>query len=175
MAYRKKSNLSTPLLLILVLILGFTWLRPKLAEFQEKQDTLSRLQTELQETSTQIQLDTPLIDLTATDREFLDNSIPQGFDQDFLIDTIRKIAEDNQLSEITNISFQRSSAETTQQIKAVQISINGRTTYPRLETFIEDLENNSRFFNIQSLSTTLNEVENRVESTFSIQLESYYS
>lgn len=153
------------------------WLRPKYEELQNKQAALEVLQQELADTNSQVDLENSTVDLnlTATDRELLESGIPQGFDQDFLIETIQDIAEDNQIMSISNISFQRSSAETTQQIKAIQMTLNARTNYNNLQNFIEDLENDTRYFNIKSFSTNLNTLEDRTEATFSIQLESYYS
>ena len=153
------------------------WLRPKYEELQNKQAALEVLQQELADTNSQVDLENSTVDLnlTATDRELLESGIPQGFDQDFLIETIQDIAEDNQITSISNISFQRSSAETTQQIKAIQMTLNARTNYNNLQNFIEDLENDTRYFNIKSFSTNLNTLEDRTEATFSIQLESYYS
>lgn len=173
----RKKSLLTPLLLILLIVLGFMWLRPKYEELQNKQAALEVLQQELADTNSQVDLENSTVDLnlTATDRELLENGIPQGFDQDFLIETIQDIAEDNQITSISNISFQRSSAETTQQIKAIQMTLNARTNYNNLQNFIEDLENDTRYFNIKSFSTNLNTLEDRTEATFSIQLESYYS
>lgn len=171
----KKRNITTPLLLILLILLGFTWLKPKYEEMQTKQESLDSLEQELSETTTQVNLDTPIIDLTATDRELLDNAIPQGFDQEFILDTIQNIADNNQISNLSNISFQRTNAETTQQIKAVQITINAQTNFLNLQNFLEDLENNTRFFNVKSFSTSLNTLDGRTEANFSIQLESYYS
>jgi Tfp pilus assembly protein PilO len=173
----RKKSLLTPLLLILLIVLGFMWLRPKYEELQNKQAALEVLQQELADTNSQVDLENSTVDLnlTATDRELLESGIPQGFDQDFLIETIQDIAEDNQIMSISNISFQRSSAETTQQIKAIQMTLNARTNYNNLQNFIEDLENDTRYFNIKSFSTNLNTLEDRTEATFSIQLESYYS
>ncbi len=153
------------------------WVRPKYEEYQNKQVTLESLEQELAETNSQVNLDDTTIDLdiTAADRELLENAIPQGFDQDFLIETIQEIAEENQVNNLTNISFQRSTAETSQQIKAIQITINAETNYNNLQDFMEQLENHPRYFNVKSFSTNLNTIEDTTRATFSIQLESYYS
>ena len=79
------------------------WLRPKYEELQNKQAALEVLQQELADTNSQVDLENSTVDLnlTATDRELLESGIPQGFDQDFLIETIQDIAEDNQISSIS--------------------------------------------------------------------------
>lgn len=171
----KKRNTTTPLLLILLLILGFSWIKPKYDEVNTKQESLANLRNELAQTTTQINLDSPIINLTATQRELLDSAIPQGFDQESILNTIQNIADQNRISNLSNISFQRSNAESTQQIKAIQITINAQTNLLNLQGFIEDLENNNRFFNIKSFSTSLNTLDERTEANFSIQIESYYS
>lgn len=173
----KKRTFTTPLILILLIIVAFAWVKPKYEELQSKQIALEILEEELANTNSQLNLDSTSIDLnlTATDKELLENAIPQGFDQDFLIQTLQSIATDNQINNITNISFQRTTAETSQQIKAIQLTINARANYQNIQDFIEQLENHPRYFNVKSFSNNLNTIEDRTESTFSIQLESYYS
>jgi Tfp pilus assembly protein PilO len=173
----KKRTFTTPLILILLIVIGFAWVKPNYEELQNKQVTLENLEAELANTNSQVNLESSNIDLdlTATDKELLENAIPQGFDQDFLIQTLQNIASDNQINNITNISFQRSTAETSQQIKAIQLTINARANYQNIQDFIEQLENHPRYFNVKSFSNNLNTLDERTESTFSIQLESYYS
>ncbi len=167
-----KQKYTSLILLVIVIALYNWWISPGKAEIREMKAELATLESQVNTTTRDEEAQRDVV-LTEIDLQLLDEAIPQGFDQEFLIKIINQIAEDN-VTRINSINFNKSSASVGG-IQTVQLSISGNTALENMEQFIHDLENNNRTFIIRNLSLSYSESEGVERANFTINLESYFT
>ena len=164
----------TTLILALVLVVVFTYfMNPARKQVKDLKTELVTLESQISE-SLERKSEERKVEITETDLELLKQSIPQGFDQEFLIKKITSIAEDN-VTRINNISFNKSIGDSLSGIQTTQISLSGSTSEANFENFIYDLENDSRGFIIKNISMNTAKEEGGTRINFTLNIESYFS
>lgn len=140
------------LILALILVVVFTYfMNPARKQVKELKTELTQLETQISK-SIDRKSEERKVEITETDLELLDQTIPQGFDQDFLLKKLTSIAEDN-VVRINNITFNKTIGDSLSGIQTAQISISGNTNQANFESLLFDIENDSRGFIIRNIST----------------------
>jgi Tfp pilus assembly protein PilO len=164
----------TTLILALILIVVFTYFtNPTRKEVKELNIELTTLESRISE-SLERKSEERKVEITETDLEILEQTIPQGFDQEFLIKKITSIAEDN-VTRINNISFNKTIGDTLSGIQTAQISLSGSTSEENFQNFLYYLENDSRTFIIKNLSMSTTQENESTRINFTLNIESYFS
>jgi len=168
---KNKSILGLILLLVTVVLYSF-WVKPISIEVADLQATLDNTKSQVQ--STELENVDKNIKLTSLEKNLLEQAIPTGFDQEKIIKTLNTMAIEN-LIQINNISFNRSSSADSIDIKTVQMSLNGRASDGNLRSFIHQLENSNRVFIIKNLNLSLSDLGALTQTSFTLNIEAYFS
>lgn len=158
------------LLLIAVALFSF-WTSPKLKEVNELKTTFREAQAQVERPLDDVKENIALSDL---EKNLLDQGIPTGFDQEEIIRTINNLSVED-LIRINSINFNRTTSADANDVKTVQISINGRASDANLRNFVHSLENSNRVFIVKNLNLSFNEIGNLTQTAFTINLEAYFS
>jgi Tfp pilus assembly protein PilO len=165
-----KQISSLALLLVAVALYSF-WVSPKLKEVKELKTTFKEAQSQIERPLDDVKENVALNDL---EKQLLDQGIPTGFDQEEIIRTINNLAVED-LIRINSINFNRTTSADANDVKTVQISINGRASNANLRNFIHSLENSNRVFIVKNLNLSYNEIGNLTQTAFTMNLEAYFS
>lgn len=162
------------ILLILLIALSYTvWITPQSEKLSTTQTQLSSVQSEL---DALVQSRIAVSDDMTTDLEaaIVQTSVPEGFNQDDLIKTIRELSENFQVN-LVNISFTQSFAEQTNQIKTAQITLNANGSPAGVKAFLSAIENSSRGFFVKTLGLNYATVNEVPVGNLNITFEAYYT
>lgn len=162
------------LILALILVVVFTYfMNPARKDVKNLKAELAQLETQISK-SIDRKSEERKVEITETDLELLDQTIPQGFDQEFLLKKLTSIAEDN-VVRINNITFNKTIGDSLSGIQTAQISISGNTNQANFESLLFDIENDSRGFIIRNVSTNSSSSEAGTRVNFTLNIESYFS
>jgi hypothetical protein len=162
------------ILLILLIALSYTvWITPQAEKLNTTQSRLSSVENEL---NTLAQSRIAVSDSVVSDLEaaLVETAVPEGFNQDDLIKSIRELAENFQIN-LVNISFTQSFAEQTNQIKTAQITLNANGSPAAVKAFLSALENSSRGFFVKNLGLNYGTVNEVAVGNLNITFEAYYT
>lgn len=168
---KNKSMMGLSILLLSVIIYTF-WVSPLRVEVKDLNETLESAKSQVQSSDLENVQDN--VKLTSLEKTLLEQSIPTGFDQEKLIKDISRMAIEN-LVQINNISFNRSSSADSLDIKTVQMSLNGKASDSNLRSFIHQLENSNRTFIIKNINLSFNDLGALTQTSFTLNIEAYFS
>lgn len=169
----KKSHLGLILILLAIAMFQF-WVSPLSKTVKVKREELATLDTEVQKIVGETTKTKPNVVLTEVERNLLKESVPQGFDQEKLLRTLNQIATNN-LTQLNSIGFNKTIADSNNQIQAVQLGISGTTNRANFLNFVKDLESSNRTFIVKSISVNYSTVEGLEQASFSLNVEAYFS
>jgi len=168
---KNKSILGLSILLIAIGLYSF-WVKPMQSEVVDLQANFDSLKSQIQ--SSELENVDTNIKLSSLEKNLLSQAIPSGFDQENLIKDISRMAIEN-LVQINNISFNRTSSADSLEIKTVQMSLNGKASDSNLRSFIHQLENANRIFVIKNINLSFNDLGALLQTSFTLNIEAYYS
>jgi len=169
--HKNKSMIGLSILLAAILVYSF-WVKPTQAKVSEIQANLDSVKSQLQ--SSELENVDKNIKLSSLEKNLLEQGIPTGFDQEKLIKDISRMAIEN-LVQINNISFNRTSSADSLEIKTVQMSLNGKASDGNLRSFLHQLENSNRVFIIKNINLSFNELGALLQTSFTLNIEAYFS
>lgn len=176
MAARSSSHFVGTGFVLIALMVGVFFLQPLRDEVKILGETLSANQVEYDalqaEIASFVQRESALPQ-AESEREKLLASVPEGLNQDRIIENLDRIAGTVGIS-LNSISFSLQNSEA-DEANTVMISCNFTGQYDDLETLLKALEGNERLFKMESIGVQLGEVnEEGYTMTFSLSLEAYY-
>ncbi len=168
-----KKYQAVILALLIIIIYNF-WISPARLELEQQQQNFERIDQELKELNL-IDIDSSQTQLSSLDKEILDQAIPSGINQDQVIVLLDELLKKHNVFDNTGFNFQKSAADTKNQIKLLSISLSGKINLQKLPAFLKELESHQRFFYLKSLNLSVENIEELEVANFSISLESYFS
>ncbi len=136
-----------------------------------KQGELSVIQAELSEFK---KAENDLNVSTEVQRSEVSKSIPLGLKQDELIKDVIEISEVNDII-LNSLSFGKGGLNE-DGVGSVRINASFEGNYTDLVSFLESIEQNSRFLKVSSINVQLNklEISDSTRATFSLAMEDFY-
>ncbi len=136
-----------------------------------KQGELSVIQAELSEFK---KAENDLNVSTEVQRSEVSKSIPLGLKQDELIKDVIEISEVNDII-LNSLSFGKGGLNE-DGVGSVRINASFEGNYTDLVSFLESIEQNSRFLKVSSINVQLNklEISDSTRATFSLAMEAFY-
>ncbi len=136
-----------------------------------KQGELSVIQAELSEFK---KAENDLNVSTEVQRSEVSKSIPLGLKQDELIKDVIEISEVNDII-LNSLSFGKGGLNE-DGVGSVRINASFEGTYTDLVSFLESIEQNSRFLKVSSINVQLNklEISDSTRATFYLAMEAFY-
>ncbi len=136
-----------------------------------KQSELSVIQAELSEFK---KAENDLNVSTEVQRSEVSKSIPLGVKQDELIKDVIEISEVNDII-LNSLSFGKGGLNE-DGVGSVRINASFEGNYTDLVSFLESIEQNSRFLKVSSINVQLNklEISDSTRATFSLAMEAFY-
>lgn len=169
-----QSRNLTILLILLIASCYSLWIKPQTELLAGKKTELAELQSQIDSINGQrlnVENQSNTSDL---EQALLQEAVPQGFDQDTLIKTLKNIASEYQIN-LVNISFNQSFAEQSNQIKSVQISMTANGDPSRVKAFLAALENSNRGFFVKNLGINYGTINDVSISNLNLNFEAYFS
>lgn len=169
-----KSNLKNMIALVLLIVAAvgiFIFLLPKRGEFKDASANLVKKQTELSAAKSKLTsleaVDSSFKGSEVTQKDVL-NAIPQDIEEDAVIKTLAKLADENEVT-LNSLSFSTGSDRNTD-IELLSITTNVSGKHQDMISFLEALEVNSRKFVVKNISVQT--LENFLEN-MSLSIEAY--
>jgi type II secretory pathway component PulM len=170
-----QSKFTISAVLVLLIATSYTfWIKPQSVKLTDKKIELESVQTQISTISGQRITIEENSNISELDLKLIQSAIPQGFDQDELIKALKKLAEDNQVN-LVNISFNQTFAETSNQIKAAQITLSASGGPGSIKNFLSKLENSNRGFFVKNLGLSNSTVNEVGVSNLNITFEAFFS
>lgn len=140
-------------------------------DLEAKQSELSATKTQLEEFQ---KAENELNVSTEVQRSEVSKSIPLGLNQDELIKDVIEISEVNDIT-LNSLSFGKGGLNE-DGVGSVRINASFEGNYTDLVSFLESIEENSRFLKVNSINVQLGklEVSDSVRATFSLAMEAFY-
>lgn len=172
----QKSNIANLLLLLVLVGVGVFWFKPNWDEVsalktteQAKQEAKNALESQLKSLQ---EAQANLSETSEVNRETVLAAIPEGYQQDKLINEIVAIAKKNDIT-LSSISFSVP-VNSQDAIKKSTISLSMTGTEGDLLTLLKGLENNARKLVVKNVTVQLGKTGDFSRANFNISMETYY-
>jgi acetolactate synthase regulatory subunit len=169
----QSRNLSIVLILLIAASYSF-WIKPQATKITDLKAELTSVQEEIGAINgARLQIPAQA-DISDLEGALIEQGVPQGFDQDNLINTVKKLADEKQVN-ILNLSFNQSFADQSNQIKSAQITLTANGAPERVKAFLSLLENANRGFFVKNIGLTYGTVNDIDIANINITFEAFFS
>jgi len=168
---KQSVNSAFSFLVIFLVILGiFFGIVPLKKDLKEIEEKISIEDKKLQEVEEKIKKISELEagEKSSISKEQIQELIPEAIKQDELINKISSFAEKNDM-ELRGLNFSKSGAR--EDFQSVVFSTTLKGSYDQLVSFLKEVENSSRFMNIESLNV---QSEEGGIYSFSLNIKAFY-